>query len=69
MHLYLLGQCPELNSGHRLKLLILLRFKSFCPTLACTILIVLIVVINLIIYYGHQPSTMDTVSATIFDGE
>jgi hypothetical protein len=37
MHLYLLGQCPELNSGHRLKLLILIRFKSFCPTLACTI--------------------------------
>jgi hypothetical protein len=37
MRLYLLGQCPELNFGHRLKLLILLRFKSFRPALACSI--------------------------------
>jgi hypothetical protein len=37
MHLYLLGQCPELNFGQQLKLVILFRFKSFCPTLACTI--------------------------------
>jgi hypothetical protein len=37
MRLYSLGQCPELNFGHRGKLIILLRFKSFCPTLACTI--------------------------------
>jgi hypothetical protein len=31
-------------------------------------IIVLIVDINLIIYYGRPPSTMDAVSATIFDG-
>ncbi len=34
MCLYSLGQCPELNFRHQLNLLILLRFKSFCPTLA-----------------------------------
>ncbi len=37
MHLYSLGQCLELNFGHWSKLLILLRFKSFRPTMACTI--------------------------------
>ncbi len=37
MRLYLLEQCPELNFGHRQKLVILLHFTSFCPTLACTI--------------------------------
>ncbi len=31
-------------------------------------IIVLIVDINLIIYYGHPPSTMDAILATIFDG-
>jgi len=29
---------------------------------------VLIVVINLIVCYGHPPSTVDAVSAAIFDG-
>ncbi len=28
MHLFLLGQCSELNFAHQLKLLILLRFNS-----------------------------------------
>ncbi len=37
MRLYSLGQCQEINFGHRLKLVILLCFKSFCPTMACTI--------------------------------
>jgi hypothetical protein len=37
LRLYSLEQCPELNFGHRQKLIILLRFTSFCPTLACTI--------------------------------
>jgi hypothetical protein len=37
LHLYLLEQCPELNFRHRQKLIILLHFTSFCPTLACPI--------------------------------